>query len=180
MKLEHRWNCRLELRAAADLRAAGELAGPGGWPGIHRVAGDGVHAPGGGGAGAAAHRVPAAGLHGHLLRGPLPGFSRLPPPRLHGRLLVESHADGVHGRRRRHRLPAAAQGPPGDRPLHDPHGLRRRHGLRREAARRVGVADHRHGRRLPRRPPRHTADRKLSKPLLLLLLPLLHATICSL
>lgn len=74
---------RFQLRAAAHLLAAGELAGPGGGAGVHRVAGDGVHAPGGRVAGRAAHPVPAAGLHGHLLRRRLPGVPGIPQVRCH-------------------------------------------------------------------------------------------------
>jgi hypothetical protein len=69
---------RFQLRAAAHLRAAGELAGPGGGAGVHRVAGDGVHAPGRRVAGRAAAPLPAAGLHRHLLRRRLPGVPGIP------------------------------------------------------------------------------------------------------
>lgn len=73
---------RFQLRAAAHLRAAGELAGPGGGAGVHRVAGDGVHAPGRRVAGRAAAPLPAAGLHRHLLRRRLPGLARPPQVRM--------------------------------------------------------------------------------------------------
>uniref|UniRef100_A0A804R2G0 Sulfate transporter5 n=1 Tax=Zea mays TaxID=4577 RepID=A0A804R2G0_MAIZE len=155
----NRWPI-FQLRAAAHLRAAGELAGPGGGAGVHRVAGDGVHAPGRRVAGRAAAPLPAAGLHRHLLRRRLPGVPGIPQAGLHRGLPVQGDADGLHGRRRRHRVAAAAQGPARHLPLHLPHGIPRRHALRRQPPRRVEVADDRHGLRLPRHPPPHAPNQR--------------------